>query len=464
MKRLFRLPSLIKRSPIYRVAFLRFLSLFPFTLFLLLFSAAVFYKLGLIDESREVSLWLISNFLILMLTFIWGVTVIRRTDLKLIRAQESLAKDYERLERAQEALLHAKDYLEKIINAVADPIFVKDREHRWALLNDAMCALFGRSRDELIGKSDYDFFPKNEADVFWAKDEEVFQSGLENLNEESFTDASGTRHIILTKKTLYKDPSGKLFIVGVIRDITLQKKMEEDLKKNFVEIEVKNQELKDFAHVVSHDLKAPTYAVSQLADWLWEDYGSKLDPKGVEQIELIRKKMEEVRCLINGILAYSMQERLEEKTACVDLNGLLQGVLGLIQIPPSIKIEIPESLPEVLCEETRMKQIFQNLIDNAVKYMDKPEGCVSIGWRDLNQAWEFSVADNGPGIEPRNQEKIFQLFQAYGGKARYQSAGIGLAIVRKAVEYHGGRIWVESVQGQGSIFRFTLPKNFSRKS
>ncbi len=111
-------------------------------------------------------------------------------------------------------------HLEKIINSVADPIFVKDRLHRWVLLNDAYCRFMGHPLDELLGKSDYDFFPKSEADVFWRKDEEVFRSGVENVNEEQFTDASGVTHTIITKKTLYNDPEGEDYIVGVIRDIT----------------------------------------------------------------------------------------------------------------------------------------------------------------------------------------------------------------------------------------------------
>jgi PAS domain S-box-containing protein len=123
--------------------------------------------------------------------------------------------------------LIANLYLKEILNSLADPIFVKDRKHRWVFLNDALCKFMGRSLEELIGKSDYDFFPKKEADVFWQKDEVVFRSGRENINEESFTDAKGVTHIISTKKTLYRDLKGRKFIVGVIRDITERKAMEE---------------------------------------------------------------------------------------------------------------------------------------------------------------------------------------------------------------------------------------------
>jgi PAS domain S-box-containing protein len=122
--------------------------------------------------------------------------------------------------------------LESVINSIADPIFVKDRQHKWVILNDAYCSFMGYPREELIGKSDYDFFPKSEADVFWEKDEVVFTGGLENINEESFTDSKGVLHIIVTKKALYRAPDGGKFIVGVIRDITEHKKTDEELHRH----------------------------------------------------------------------------------------------------------------------------------------------------------------------------------------------------------------------------------------
>lgn len=135
-------------------------------------------------------------------------------------------KAYERKIRRSE------EYFKKIINSVADPIFVKDRDHSWIMLNEAFCEFMGYSHDELIGKSDYDFFPKSEADVFWAKDEEVFKSGEENVNEEKITDSSGTTHTIITKKKSYIDEKGDKILVGVIRNISERKEMEEELKES----------------------------------------------------------------------------------------------------------------------------------------------------------------------------------------------------------------------------------------
>ncbi|MDD5491445.1 MAG: PAS domain S-box protein [bacterium] len=133
----------------------------------------------------------------------------------------------------EQSLKESREYLSKVMNAVADPIFVKDRYHKWILLNDAYCKFMGYKREELIGKSDFDFFPKEQAEVFWARDEIVFNDLTEDSNEEQFTDASGILHIILTKKTLYVDDQGEKFIVGIIQDITQQKVTEESLLESY---------------------------------------------------------------------------------------------------------------------------------------------------------------------------------------------------------------------------------------
>ncbi|MBF0490672.1 MAG: PAS domain S-box protein, partial [Candidatus Omnitrophica bacterium] len=140
--------------------------------------------------------------------------------------------------KMQEELLASREYLVKIIDSISDPIFVKDSQHRWDLVNEAFCVFMGHTKEELYGKSDYDFFPKEEADVFWAKDEDVFRRGLENVNEEFFTDEQGVRRAIITKKVLYKDLNGREFIVGIIHDVTEAKLVEEKERKRAHELEV----------------------------------------------------------------------------------------------------------------------------------------------------------------------------------------------------------------------------------
>ena len=139
---------------------------------------------------------------------------------------------------SQDSFAYQIEFLSNIINTVADPVFVKDRQHRWVVLNDACCNFIGHTREELIGKSDYDFFPREEADVFWKMDDEVFNSGQENINEESFTDADGKEHIISTRKSVFCDSqTGEQYLVGVIRDFTKIRKVEDDLKQALDKLE-----------------------------------------------------------------------------------------------------------------------------------------------------------------------------------------------------------------------------------
>lgn len=143
-----------------------------------------------------------------------------------------VASDITKEKQIEEEILRAKDFLNKIINAVADPIFVKDRQHRWVLLNDAYCQLMGYERDQLLGKSDVDFFPKEQVEVFWEKDELVFQTGQNNVNEELFTDKQGVVHTISTKKTIYRDPLGNAYIVGIIRDVSEEKEIQSIIRES----------------------------------------------------------------------------------------------------------------------------------------------------------------------------------------------------------------------------------------
>jgi|GEM_PF-803633 len=178
---------------------------------------------------------------------------IRTRELK--SSNEALKNKIEERKQAEEALIESRNFLDKIINSIADPVFVKDKQHRWMLLNDAFCQLMGYSREKLLGRSDYDFFPSHEADIFWEKDEEVFKNGVENVNEEELTDSKGNVHTIVTKKTLYTDISGERYLVAVIRDITELKKAEEEKKVEHQKLMDIIEFLPDATFVIDRDSK-----------------------------------------------------------------------------------------------------------------------------------------------------------------------------------------------------------------
>jgi len=220
-----------------------------------------------------------------------------------------------------------------------------------------------------------------------------------------------------------------------------------------------NTELQDFAYIVSHDLKAPLRAISSLAGWLAEDYADKLDQSGREQLQLLLKRTKRMHNLIEGILTYSRLGRLKPTLVRIDSGEAARQVIEALSTPPGISVRLDGSFPEIVYDRTHIEQLFQNLIGNAVKYLDRPQGEVLVSCTDGGDHWVFSVRDNGPGIAPEHFERIFKIFQTLKPRDEVESTGIGLTIVKKIVEQYGGRVWVESQLGQGSTFSFTVPKS-----
>lgn len=223
------------------------------------------------------------------------------------------------------------------------------------------------------------------------------------------------------------------------------------------ELQSANEELASFAYVASHDLKAPLRAIGSLAHWISTDYAEKFDDEGREQMALLVSRVKRMDRLIDGILQYSRVGRVKETRSLVDLNALVAETVDLLAPPPQIAVTIGP-LPTLWIERTRAQQLFQNLVGNAIQYMDKPQGAIRVDCQDDGSDWHFRVQDNGPGIEPRHWERIFQMFQSLTPRDRTESTGIGLTLVKKIVEMHGGRVWVESKIHLGSTFHFTLPK------
>ncbi|MGB7580855.1 MAG: ATP-binding protein [Sedimentisphaerales bacterium] len=241
-------------------------------------------------------------------------------------------------------------------------------------------------------------------------------------------------------------------------EITEREKAEHKQVELVKELEGVNQELKDFAYIASHDLKAPLRAIKTLADWISTDYADKLDQDGQEQLKLLRQRVDRMHNLIDGILQYSRVGRVREKLTDVELNKLLPEIIDMLAPPANIKITVESDLPTVKCEETRITQVFQNLLSNAVKYMDKPEGHIKVLCSEDGEYWRFGIADNGPGIEKKHWERIFKIFQTLAPRDEFESTGIGLTVVKKIVELYGGKIWLESEVGKGTTFLFTFPK------
>ncbi len=242
------------------------------------------------------------------------------------------------------------------------------------------------------------------------------------------------------------------FIDNQTKEIVEMNKQREKLME---ELEHQNQELSEYAHMVSHDLKSPLRSIDTLTSWLKGDYEDQLDDNGKENLRLIRTNVGKMDALITGILEYSTIGKTQIEFYDVNLNVILKDILSIISKPDNFTIKV-DKLPVVQGDKYRLQQLFQNLIDNAIKYNDKEYGEVHIGVEDQEDYWKFSVKDNGKGVDKTYHKKIFETFEKLENTA--DSTGIGLSIVKKIVDLFKGKVWIESEVGKGTTFYFTFKK------
>ena len=230
------------------------------------------------------------------------------------------------------------------------------------------------------------------------------------------------------------------------------------LKNRLKELEDTHEELRNFSYIVSHDLKAPLRGIGSVAEWLSSDYKDKLDETGKEYLTLLTGRTNRLHHLIEGILEYSrIGKRNLEKTTVSSLK-IVQGSVDLLLQQQNIDVTIDQNLPEVKFNEIQLTQIFQNIIGNSIKFIDKPSGKISVGFTELEKYFEFYVKDNGPGIRIEHHNKVFKIFQKLHARDDVESTGIGLSIVKKIVELSGGKIWIDSTIQEGACFKFTISK------
>ena len=238
--------------------------------------------------------------------------------------------------------------------------------------------------------------------------------------------------------------------------LQLREKAENEKEIVLNDLQKSNQELNDFAHVVSHDLKSPLRSMNALVNWLQEDCKEFSNKEIHQNFNLLLKRIDRMDLLINGILSYASVDKVEKVEKVINLNSLVEEIIETIHIPENFSFTIENKLPFIKGDSYKLIQLFQNLIGNAIKYNNKEKGIVKIACVSKNNFWEFSISDNGIGVSKKYYDKIFKVFQVL--EESESSTGVGLSIVKKIVDYYKGKIWLESKVGKGTTFFFTLPK------
>ena len=364
--------------------------------------------------------------------------------------------------QAERALQDSEARMRAIFETAVDAIITIDEHGIIERLNPAAERMFGYSEADAIGRNVSMLMPNPHRDAHDGYLRHYMETGEKRIIGKG-REVQGQRRdggifpidLAVTEMWL----GGRRMFTGLVRDITERKRAEEKAQQLLQDLTSANEELTNFAYVVSHDLKAPLRGIGSLADWLAHDYADKFNEEGKEHMRLLINRVHRMGALIDGILQYSRVGRIKEAVVPVKLDEVLAETIDLLAPPANIRISVMPGMPTVLGEPTRIQQLFHNLLSNAVKYMDKPEGEIQVGWQDDGSHWRFHVRDNGPGIAERHFERIFQLFQTLAPRDRVESTGVGLALVKKIVEMYQGKVWLESELGKGTTFYFTLPKN-----
>ncbi len=323
--------------------------------------------------------------------------------------------------------------------------------------NKSFCKIFGYELEELIGQNAGDLLLAEEHKHILKEYQDKNFKGVYDSREVQLIAKGGKIKHVLVSGARTLDLNGNINgNIGIHLDITEQKNLEIQKEELLNNLEKQNEQLNEYAHVVSHDLKSPLRSISALLSWTKEDFAENLGEESLVNLNLIEKKVEKMDLLIENILKYSSIDNGVIHNEPINSNQLVQNIIDMIFIPKHIKVNILKPLPTINADATRIHQLFQNLLSNAVNYIDKPKGIVEIDYEDRKSHYLFSIKDNGIGIKDEHHSKIFKIFNTLNDNEK--STGIGLSIVKRVVDLYHGEVWLESNYGKGTTFYFTLKK------
>lgn len=359
----------------------------------------------------------------------------------------------------------AEIQIRKLSSAVeqsASIIIITDIKGRIEYVNSKFCEVTGFDKDDVLGKNPRILRGDKTTAVDYKELWQTIAAGREWRGELHNKKKDNTYYWVYATISPIKNSEGAItHYLGVQEDITERKAAELELKRYSQELERSNRELQQFAYVASHDLQEPLRMISSYMTLLKRRYEGQLGGDADDFINFAVDGAKRMKQLINDLLQYSRVGTHKKPFTFIDLNDILNQVLLNLQVclQENDARVTHDPLPQIMADDIQLTQLFQNLISNALKFRKKEPPNIHIGSSRKNGLWQFSVKDNGIGIEAEFASRIFIIFQRLHRMADYPGTGIGLAICKKIVERHGGEIWVESVPGEGSTFHFTIPVN-----
>jgi len=398
-----------------------------------------------------------------------------------IKSIRSTIQNITKRKQAEESLAQERNLLRTLIDNMPDNIYVKDTESRFVVANIAVARLMGTSPDGLLGKTDFDFYPKELAAKYYADGQNVIRTGQPLVGqEEPAVDPEGNRKWYSTTKVPLRDSHGKILgLVGISRDITARKLAEQDSEQLMQKLALKNEELESILYVTSHDLRSPLVNIQGFSDELSRSCdlvhsalrdkltASDIDKKVrkalnkdvPEALSFIVNSAKKMDSLLSGLLRLSRLGTAAVNIERLDMNAMLANVAESMEYQvkeAGTTLQIESYLP-AFGYASQINQVFSNILDNALKYLDESRtGMIQIYAKVENGQCIYCIEDNGVGITAENQRKIFEIFHRLEPD-KTRGEGLGLTIVRHILDRHNGKIWVESKFGKGSKFFVSLP-------
>ncbi len=371
--------------------------------------------------------------------------------------------DITQRKKAEQQLRAASLYARSLLEASLDPLVTINSKGKITDVNKATEEATGGTREELIGSDFSDYFTEPEEARKGYR--QVFTEGFVKDYPLAIRHKSGKVMDVLYNASIYRNPQGEMQgVFASARDVTVRKAMENEIKQAVEKLQQSNAELEQFAYVASHDLQEPLRMVASYVQLIERRYKGKLDPEADEFIAYAVDGANRMRGLIDDLLTYSRVSRLGKPFERTNLESTLDIVLKNLQasIAENGAVVTHDKLPVVMADGGQLVQLLQNLIGNAIKFHGKEQPRVHVSAQVKENEYLFSVRDNGIGIAPEYYDRLFKIFQRLHTREDYPGSGIGLAVCKRIVERHGGRIWIESQMGKGSTIFFTLNKQKRR--